>query len=57
MANELLNPSIITKEAVMEFKNALVMLETVDQQHTSEFKSIGDTLLIRQPVYFTAIDG
>ena len=57
MANVLLTPTVITKEAVMAFRNALVMLKNVNEEHTTEFKKIGDSLTIRTPLYFEAIDG
>jgi len=55
MANSLLNPSIITKRAMVEFKNAMVMLEKVDRQLDPLFEGkIGDTVNVRKRVRYTA---
>lgn len=53
--NNLLNPSIITKRAMVEFKNAMVMLEKVDRQLDPMFEGkIGDTVSVRKRVRYTA---
>jgi len=55
MANSLLNPSIITKRAMVEFKNAMVLLEKVDRQLDPLFEGkIGDTVSVRRRVRYTA---
>lgn len=58
MANTLITPSIITKQALVEFKNAMVMLMKVDRQLDSQFANkIGDTINVRRRVMYSAIDG
>ena len=53
--NSILNPSIITKRAMVEFKNAMVMLEKVDRQLDPLFEGkIGDTVSVRKRVRYTA---
>ncbi len=53
MANNLLTPSVITKEAVRLFKNSNAFLKNVDTQYDSQFArdgaKIGNTLRIRLP--------
>jgi len=57
-ANSLLNPSIITKQAMVEFKNNMVMLEKCDRQLDPLFEgSIGDTVSVRKRVRYQATDG
>lgn len=55
MANSLLTPTIITKRALVEFKNAMVMLEKVDRQLDDKFTGkIGDSVKVRKRVRYTA---
>ena len=53
MANNLLTPSIITKEAVRLFKNSNAFLKNIDTQYDDQFArdgaKIGNTLRIRLP--------
>lgn len=57
MANNFSNTSLVTKIAVKEFLNALVMGEKVDRQWDSSFRKVGDTISIRRPVMFEAQTG
>lgn len=57
MANNFTNTSLVTKIAVKEFLNALVMGEKVDRQWDSSFRKVGDTISIRRPVMFAAQTG
>lgn len=60
MANAFKNTSLVTKFAVKEFLNALVMGQRVDRQlDTSKIFSgkVGATALVRRPVMFEAVDG
>ena len=60
MANDFKNTSLVTKFAVKEFLNALVMGQKVDRQlDTSKVFSgkVGATASIRRPVMFEAIAG
>jgi len=61
MANDFKNTSLVTKWAVKEFLNALVMGEKVDRQlddsRVFSGKKVGATASIRRPVMFEATDG
>ena len=57
MANSLLTPTIIAKEALFHLTNNLVMGRMVHRNFEKEFKKIGNTLTIRHPVKFVASDG
>jgi len=52
MSNELLTSDIITKEALVEAKNAMVMMRTVDRQLDSKFGEVGDTISVRKRVKY-----
>lgn len=57
MANAFKNTSLVTKFAVKEFLNALVMGQKVDRQLDSQFRKVGDTISVRRPVMFAATSG
>lgn len=57
MANSLLNPTIIAREALMQLENSLVMAGNVHRNYEREFVKIGSTVTIRKPVKFTVTDG
>ena len=57
MANSILTPSVIAKEALMQLENILVMGNNVHKEYKQEFAKIGDTVSIRKPVKFSATDG
>lgn len=57
MANSLITPSIIAKEALMQMRNNLVMGELVYRDYTKEFVKVGSTISVRRPVKFTASTG
>lgn len=57
MANSILTPSIIAKEALMQLENNLVMGSQVHREYKKEFVKIGDTVSIRRPVKFYTADG
>ena len=61
MANSILTPSIIAKEALMAFKNKLGFTKKVDRQYSEEFAikgaKIGNTVTIRKPPRFTVTNG
>jgi len=56
MANTLLTPSIIAREALANLYAQTVMLPLVHRDYSAEFAQIGDTLTIRKPATFTAQD-
>lgn len=56
MANNLLTPTVIAKEALAILRNNLVMGTKVHRAYEGEFKKIGDTLTIRKPVKFTVTE-
>jgi hypothetical protein len=62
MANTVLTPDIIAKEALMILDNNLVMAKQVHRGHEKEFTSVngyqvGNTVSIRKPTDFTVRDG
>lgn len=63
MANELLNPSIIAKEALMQLDNNLVMAKLVHRGYEDEYdkrsngNKIGDTISIRRPNKYSVRSG
>ncbi len=58
MANTLITPTIITKQALVEFKNAMVLLAKTDRQLDKNFtQKIGDSINVRRRVRYQAIDG
>jgi hypothetical protein len=61
MANSLLTPTVIVKEALMEFKNQLGFTKGVNRQYDDQFAQkgakVGASINIRKPVIFTAVDG
>lgn len=54
MANTLLTPSIIAKEALMVLRNNAVMANLVYRDYSDEFAAVGDTITIRKPATFQA---
>jgi len=52
MANTLLTPTIIAKEALMHLENNLVMGALVHRQYKREFKKVGGSITIRKPNKF-----
>lgn len=54
MANEILTPSIIAKEALMVLRNNTVMASLVHRDYSGEFNKVGDTITIRKPAEFEA---
>lgn len=55
MANTLITPSIIAREALMVLRNNAVMANLVHRDYSNEFvASIGDTITIRKPAKFEA---
>jgi hypothetical protein len=61
MANSVLTPSMIAKEALMAFKNALGFTKGVNRQYSEEFAvkgaKIGSSVTIRKPPRFTVSNG
>lgn len=57
MANSILTPSVIAKEALIQLENNLVMGNLVHRDYKKEFAKVGDTVTIRRPVQFQASDG
>jgi hypothetical protein len=57
MANNFTNTSLVTKIAVKEFLNALVMGSKVDRQLDSQFRKVGASIDVRRPVMFEASSG
>jgi len=58
MANTLITPSLIAKEALMQLENNLVMANNVHREYKKEFTGgQGSTVSIRKPVKFVTTDG
>ena len=58
MANTIITPSVIAKEALMQLENNLVMANQVHREYKKEFNGgQGDTVSIRKPVKFYTADG
>jgi hypothetical protein len=58
MANTIITPSVIAKEALMQLENNLVMANRVHREYRKEFTGgVGDTVSIRKPVKFYTADG
>lgn len=57
MANIIITPSIIAKEALFHLENNIIMGEKVHRQYKKEFVKIGDSVTIRRPVKFVATSG
>lgn len=57
MANALLTPSVIAKEALMQLENNLVLGNLVHRDYKKEFAKVGDSVSIRKPVKFYTADG
>ena len=57
MANALITPTIIAKEALFQLENNLVLANNVHREYKKEFVKIGGSVSIRKPVKFYAADG
>lgn len=57
MANTLITPDIIAKEALIQLENNLVFGKNVHRDYKKEFAKVGDTVSIRRPVKFGVSDG
>ena len=57
MANTLITPSVIAKEALVQLDNNLVMGNNVHREYKKEFVKKGNSVSIRRPVKFTTTDG
>jgi len=54
MANTLLTPTIIAREALVRLESTQVMGGLVHTEYSKEFKQVGDTITVRKPAVFTA---
>lgn len=57
MANTLITPTVIAREALMQLENNLVMGGNVHREYVKEFVKVGSTVNIRRPVKFDVTDG
>lgn len=59
MSNALITDDVITREALMQLENMLVMGNLVHRDHTSDVseKGRGGSIRIRKPVQYTVTDG
>ena len=55
MANTILTPDIIAREALMVLRKNAVMANLVHRDYSDEFVgAVGDTITVRKPAKFTA---
>ena len=57
MANTLITPTVIAREALVQLENNLVMGNQVHREYKREFVKVGSTINIRKPVKFEVYDG
>src|SRR5574340_769167 len=57
MANSLLTPNVIAKEALLQLENSMVMGNLVHRDFKKEFVKVGGTITVRKPIIFNASDG
>lgn len=57
MANAVITPTMIAKEALMQLENNLVMGNNVFREYKKEFVKVGSSVNVRMPVDFTVTDG
>jgi len=57
MANSLLTPNVIAKEALLQLENSMVMGNLVHRDFKKEFVKVGGTVTVRKPIIFNASDG
>ena len=57
MANALITPSVIAKEALAQLENNLVMGNSVHREYKKDFVKVGSSVSIRKPVKFYTADG
>jgi len=56
MANTLLTPQIIARETLIALQNNLVLGNLVYTDYSGEFAHVGDTITVRKPATFTAVE-
>lgn len=57
MANSILTPSVIAREALSRLKNNLVHTKKVNRAYESEFGEVGDTVKIERPIRYDVKSG
>ena len=57
MANTIITPDIIAKEALMQLENNLVMGKLVHREYKKEFVKVGESVSVRKPVKFSVSTG
>lgn len=57
MANALITPQVIAKEALRNLENNLVVGNLVHREFKKEFVKVGESVTIRKPVRFQVTDG
>lgn len=56
MSNTLLTPTVIAREALLALENNLVLGNLVHRDFSNEFVKVGDTVRVRKPATFTAVE-
>lgn len=54
MANTILTPDVIAKEAILQLENNLVLGKLVHRDYSKEFAKVGDSVTVRKPATFTS---
>jgi len=54
MANELLTPQIVAREALIRLKGNLALANEVYRDYSQDFAQVGDTVTVRKPATFVA---
>ena len=57
MANTIITPTMIAREALIQLENNLVMGNNVHREYKKEFVKVGATVNVRKPVKFDVTDG
>ena len=57
MANTIITPALIAKEAMLQLENNMVMANNVHREYKQAFVKVGDTVSIRRPVKFSVTNG
>lgn len=55
MATTFITPTIVAKEAIMALENNLVFGGLVHRDYSTEYKKVGDTVLVRKPHEFSTV--
>jgi hypothetical protein len=57
VANALITPTVIAREALMQLDNNLVVAKTVHRGYDREYRKVGESITVRRPVQFNVTSG